>query len=194
MIELDYITDFYGDKTAERSKVPLINHIHEGLAVLRAIGAKKSVQAAFCLHPMVQADGDLFLNLDKLSDQGPGIDRYTLMLVMEYRNQANAWLSDKVEDCSTYSFSDPKPRLVVEDYRCIGEPTFGPLPEVREMLIADKVQNYKDFRQYHLETHPLSKILVRYFETWLKVLDVTDREFIHYCVAIDIDKQRRGVA
>ena len=36
MKELPLIERYYGTRTAKRSGVPLINHIHEGLAVLEA--------------------------------------------------------------------------------------------------------------------------------------------------------------
>lgn len=166
MIELDYIAKFYGERIAARSKVPLINHIHEGLAVMREIGASDFAQRAFCLHPLYQADADLTKHhLRSL----PGVPIQVILLVMEYRNQANAWLSDKVW---LANFNDGGPSLVQN-----GTPTPGPLPEVRDMLVADKVQNYKDFRTYHLGTHPRSKELELYFETWLKVLGIDGLEF-----------------
>ena len=51
--------------------------------------------------------------------------------------------------------------------------TPGPLKEVRQMLIADKVQNYADFLTYHAHTHSRSKELDFYFKHWLAQLDVS---------------------
>lgn len=189
MLELSLITKFYGDKRAERSGLPLINHIHEGLAVLGALGASEFSERAFCLHPMFQADTDLSENALLMME----LDPFVVMLTMEYRNQANAWLSDRVEDHGTYSHSGDTPKLVVADYRCVDKPTPGPLPEVRDMLIADKVQNYKDFVEYHYGVHERSKELELYFETWLQVLGVSSKDYISLCGVIDIDKQRRGM-
>jgi hypothetical protein len=190
MIELDYITVFYGKEKAARSGVPLINHIHDGLAVMREIGASDFAQRAYCLHPLYQADESLAKGyLQSL----PGVPIQVVLLAMEYRNQANAWLSDKVKDESVYSYSDPKPRRVVEMYRTIDQPTPGPLTEVRHMLIADKVQNYKDFRTYHLGKHPRTKELEIYFETWLEVLGIDGHEFDRLCAVIDEDRQIRFV-
>jgi hypothetical protein len=59
------------------------------------------------------------------------VSRRVLLLATEYRNIANAHLS----------------------YHPPGESTFvlSPLSEVNIMLIADKIQNRKDFELYHVE-------------------------------------------
>lgn len=175
MYELEAITQFYGDRCAERSGVPLINHIREGLVVLDYIGATDAAKRAFCLHPMFQADKDLKENADSL---GLPNDPYVIALVMEYRNQANAWLSDKV-------FTDKDDRTGKEVVMHAFAPTPGPLADVRDMLIADKVQNFKDFETYHKGTHERSAELQHYFETWLEVLDVSRSEYEFMRLAID---------
>jgi hypothetical protein len=154
----------YGDRKAERSGVPLIYHIDEGLTVLGMMDSSSATKAAWCLHPLFQADPDLRKNLHVANN----VDGWTMMLVMEYRNQANAWLSDKIADHSIYSTSGLECK--VPAYSLIGYPSFGPLPGVREMLVADKVQNYKDFKLYHADTHPRRHQLTLYFETWLSAL------------------------
>lgn len=146
--EMDMISAYYADKRASRSKVPLINHIDEGLAVLNFINASTSSRAAFCLHPMAQADADLTANQKVLYERVSGD---VLMLVMEYRSVANAYLSHR-------SISH------------INEIKLSPLKEVNDMLIADKVQNYKDFIRYHHGTHPRSDALHVYFRNWLERL------------------------
>lgn len=40
------------------------------------------------------------------------------------------------------------------------------------MLVADKVQNYKDFSLYHADTHPRAKELERYFQNWFCRLNI----------------------
>lgn len=155
----DAIANFYGARRTKRSGVLLMNHITEGLKVLDAIGASQAAKDAFCLHPMFQADDDLVANLGRAGE----FDPYVMTLVMEYRARANAALSDRVGhhlDGSGAVF-------------WMGAPaTPGPLTEVRQMLIADKVQNYADFLIYHAETHPRRRELAFYFDHWLTVLNI----------------------
>lgn len=167
------IRSYYGARCAERSGVPLINHIHEGMVIIAAMDQKLpdgysfqdvSAMAGYCLHPLFQSDADLvdsgrrWVNVALHAQAGP------VMLAMEYRWRANNWLSDKV--CETaYGLGT------------IGEPDAGHLSEVRAMLIADKVQNYKDFLAHHAGTHPRAAELDLYFRTWLENLGVDDATF-----------------
>lgn len=151
------IKTFYGKKTAERSGVPLINHIDEGLIILDAINADIESKAAFCLHPLVQRDEDLKNNYSTLSGMSPNI----VLFALEYRNIANAFLSNRIIEAG----SDKTPVA-------LGLPALSPLEQVNDMLIADKVQNYKDFLKYHVETHERAESLVLYFKLWLATLDV----------------------
>jgi len=45
------------------------------------------------------------------------------------------------------------------------------------MLIGDKVQNYKDFLIYHHGSHERSDDLDKYFNNWLKKLDISQSTF-----------------
>ena len=160
-VEYQLIHRFYGDRVARRSQVPLINHIDEGLVVLSAIGATDAAKRAFCIHPMFQADEDLQEHYYLASS----IDSHVLMLAMEYRSVANEFLSDKIN-------TEQKIRL-------------SPLKEVNQMLVADKVQNYKDFLTYHHCTHERSDELPEYFDRWLKRLEIDGATFLDLCKAID---------
>jgi hypothetical protein len=157
----------YGNKRAKRSGVFLMNHIDEGLFILEYIGASEAAKRAYCLHPLVQTDEDLVKNLNYMANEWK-CDTYELALALEYRNAANAWLSDRVwmEDGLM-----PHP---VYEY----PPKLSPLKEVNDMLIADKVQNYKDFIIYHRGTHPRSDQLDTYFQEWLKVLGVDNFDIL----------------
>lgn len=148
MKELNMIREYYGDKVAKRSGVPLINHIHEGLEILRSIGASVEAKKAYYLHPMLQSDEALVENLGKMGD----VNYKVLILAMEYRKTANAYLSHRH----------------VEDLRQI---QLSPLLEVNQMLYADKVQNQKDFLKYHYGTHERSEELKQYFENWIIKLE-----------------------
>lgn len=144
----------YGDVRAERSGVFYMNHIDEGLRVLhRWLGASVAAQQAWCLHPLVQGDEDLRRSHDEgaLAGFSPAI----VTLALEYRNIANAFLS-RMEDHP--GFADA------------GRITRSPLAEVDAMLVADKVQNCKDFRRWHGTSHPRAARLERYFLQWLAAL------------------------
>ena len=45
------------------------------------------------------------------------------------------------------------------------------------MLVADKVQNYKDFLIHHRATHPNADRLEAYFRQWLQRLGVSIEQF-----------------
>ena len=151
MKEYAAIAAWYGDRTAKRSGVRLIQHIDEGLVLLERIGASDIAKRAFCLHPLVQSDADLaasFARIGELTD-----DPRVLVVAMEYRNIANATLSTRA-----IAGADDIP--------------LSPLADVNAMLVADKLQNYKDFLLHHAATHPRSAALDRYFRLWLDRLDV----------------------
>jgi hypothetical protein len=147
-LALNTIKAVYGDRVARRSQVPLMNHITEGLQILDMIGAPWVVKQAYCLHPILQSDDDF--RRDKA-----GVIPMELIdaaiLAMEYRWVANSYLSNKkVSDFVGFSCD-----------------------EVREMLIADKVQNYKDFLIHHKATHPRSQELDEYFNNWFELLEIS---------------------
>ncbi len=154
------IAEFYGDTRAERSGVPYINHIREGLHVLDAISGTLAAKQAYCLHPLFQGDKEL-------ASQSPhkieALERWPLLLAMEYRKTANAYLSNR-------EIKSPE------------EIRLSPLPEVQQMLIADKVQNRKDFDLYHLGSHPRSAELQQYFQNWFLRLGISE-EFYQRMVA-----------
>lgn len=86
------------------------------------------------------------------------------MLATEYRWTANSYLS----------FHPSRP---------LDEIKLSPLEEVNQMLIADKIQNRKDFEMYHLGKHPSSERLQQYFSEWLERLGVSEsmyQEFVSY--------------
>ena len=158
------IEEFYGDRKAVRSGVPLINHINEGINILiSGLGALPDVIEAYRLHPMFQNDDDLYGNRYKLLK----LDPYTVMLIMEYRNIANSSLSD----------------IVYRDYQTDWSPLrlkrpikISPIDEVNKMLIADKVQNWKDFKIHHLGKHERSEELDYYFPSWFRALGISEGE------------------
>jgi hypothetical protein len=145
------VSKFYKGKYAERSGLPYMNHINEGLLILDEIGASGDAKRAFCIHPMCQANEDL-------ANFNP-VNAWTLRSMInaiEYRNIANQFLS--------FHYGQ---RL----------PVVSPLNDVNDMLIADKVQNFKDFEDHHEGIHPKSDDLKNYFEQWLFTLGYTRKTY-----------------
>lgn len=157
MLEYDAVQRFYGKRRARRSGVPLMNHIDEGLVVLDEIRASDLAKRAFCLHPLVQENAALVETFSNDPDLAKFSPR-AVLLAMEYRWVANNYLSHHPS----------RPPQEIE---------LSPLKDVNDMLIADKVQNYKDFLIYHLGTHTRSARLDQYFRQWLERLGVSKERF-----------------
>lgn len=155
---LKIISNTYGSKVAVRSGVPLINHITEGLKILEYRGADENTKSAFALHPIFQSD----LDLSSRSFNGfiENISSKVMLLVMEYRNIANGFLSNEM--------------LWYDKTTSI---KLSPLKEVNEMLVADKVQNKKDFVKYNFRKIDNSEQLLSYFNLWLKALNIDKNEY-----------------
>jgi hypothetical protein len=137
----------YKGKVTKRSQVPLIYHIDEGGGILNKIGATEIVKDAYYLHPLLQSD-EMF-NIHK-GDCFDGINTQSVILSMEYRRVANSYLSTmNVGDFVGFSCN-----------------------EIKQMLIADKIQNFKDFMMYHFGKHDRSSELHEYFNNWFDLLDV----------------------
>ena len=152
--EYQAILDHYGDKKASRSGVPFINHIDEGVQlILKLEDFPKEIRyraaLAFCLHPMFQKPEDFNRNFELLLR----FESRIVALVIEYRNVANACLSTSLgEEWRSFSWENINLSCRIE---------------VNLMLLADKVQNQKDFLIHHKDTHPRKEILDTYFWLWL---------------------------
>lgn len=115
--EYQFIKRHYGTRCAARSGVPYMNHIDEGLKVLKAIDATRLAALAYCLHGALQSDQDYTGGiLTTLSTSV--LNNAALATAMEYRHVANSYLSM---------------------HPCPAGINFGPIPEVRQMLVADKI-------------------------------------------------------
>jgi len=155
------IQKYYGDKKAERSGLYLMNHIDEGLAILEEIGASYYAKKAFCIHPLVQSDESLKEYFEYLQNIPVNADepyQGALLLAMEYRSVANAYLSKR-------------------EINSLDDIQLSVLKDVNDMLIADKVQNRKDFELFHLGKHERSNELDSYFKNWLRKLDISEERY-----------------
>lgn len=145
--------------------VPFRDHIDQGTKILSWLGANNDTIVAFTLHGMFQSDSALSTAIaDGLHRKLPAP---VLLLVMEYRNKANAWL-----------------RTGPNNWR-VSEPPTIPLPEVRQMLIADKVQNMVN-AQLHYQHREDYQDIMSYFDAWFKHLSFTDIDTaIKICTSIE---------
>lgn len=150
------ITQYYGDRVASRSQVPLINHISEGIDILHEIGGSELSKRAFMIHPIVQTHEEH----EDIVQQVASLDSFTL--ACEYRDFANTFLC-KPETDHVRSVSHVADLL----HTTLGK---NMSVECCDMLIADKRQNRKDFLIYHHGTHARSKELLDYFNVWLDYL------------------------
>jgi len=161
--EYEIIDMVYGSEKSKRSKISFMNHIDEGLAILEWIGASDEAKRAYCLHPIYQTDDNLLLYANDFY-----IESSVLIRAMEYRSVANEYLSKR-------------------EIQGIEEIRLSPLKDVNDMLIADKIQNRKDFEIYHEGKHPRSKELVKYFKNWLERLGVSEETYQDYKQRLTLD-------
>jgi hypothetical protein len=134
-----------------------MNHIDEGLKILDAIEASDTAKRAFCLHPLAQGDAEIG-QFDPHLASSPEV----LVATIEYRNVANRYLS--------------------HHHGVAGlRPIPSPLAVVNDMLIADKVQNRKDFLTNPAITGEKWDRLNSYFLAWLEALGVSDNEYVWLC-------------
>lgn len=147
MKEYSVIRAFYGTITAKRSGIPLINHIDEGLDILDLLGASELVKKAFCIHPIVQNDEQVDVCW---SEAHPLALEYTLYANKYLCRPENDWIDD-----------------VEKLYKFLGG---GISFDCKLMLLADKLQNRKDFMLSHYGTHPRSEQLKKYFDLWIHFL------------------------
>lgn len=144
--EYQAIRRYYWNKIAKRSQLPLINHIHEGIHLLEFWGRPEIEKRAFCLHPLVQ-NGEM--EICPVTDAAP--------LAMEYAQKANTYLC--------------KPENDWIDDETVLQDILGPMSTgCVWMLLADKVQNQKDFRTYHWFDHDRRRELEAYFNLWIMTL------------------------
>ena len=133
-------------KYSQRSNVPLMEHIDEGLKLLE--NSEEIIKVAWCLHPFIQKDDWSILN---------EIDNKTANILLEYRHWANGWDSH-----TTAKFPDEWPILsLISD-------------EVKLLLFVDKTHNSKQYHENREKFRKEDQIrLDKYFENWITLLKST---------------------
>lgn len=148
--EFAAIFKYYAGMKAQRSGVPKIVHIIEGVMLLQCWDQPETTQKAFCLHPIAQDTG-----CSELFD-----DFEASMYSLEYAEIADKYLCKPETDVLTNE----------QDTTLLQEHLGGIPNTVAWMLLADKVQNQSDFRKYHWFKHERAIQLERYFNLWIKTL------------------------
>ena len=158
--EYAMISRIYGDRKSKRGKQFLMNHIDEGAALIAYLSKATTtpndiLMKAWALHPVLQDNEPYMQNMAECERT---CDPRAVELAIRYRQAANMYLSG--------IYRGPNDLL----------PEFG--EDVGILLIADKVQNYKDMQMFNRH-HPKYQILSGYFENWLNVLSISQEEFLH---------------
>lgn len=154
--EYKLIENIYNDDITKRSGLYYMNHIDEGLFILTKINASLYAKLGYILHPAFQSDNELKKIYNNTSLRN--IDSQSIINAIEYRNVANDYLSFR-------NIND------------INEIKLSPLKDVNDMLIADKIQNRKDFDLYHLGKHERSEQLLQYFKNWFNRLGISEENY-----------------
>lgn len=158
------ICDFYHDSEgavlrASRSGVSYMNHIIEGAYFLTEImPAPDEFVEAFLVHPIFQ-DPDIPTEILQLYVDKFELSTDVVSAAFKYRIAANEFLPKDI-------YTGKLPPVVTEQ-------------GIKFMLIADKVQNLKDFLRYFDKESPRHNPLTRYFDTWLTTLGAFSMAYTH---------------
>ena len=170
------IETYYGRSAAARSGQPYMNHIDEGLGVLSYMGANENTKRIFTLHPLIQVDEAMrdyqhILRATQYSDTA-------VAGAWQYRDTANAYLPS----------TEGHPGWSEASKIMLSENT-----DVNMALVADKIQNNKDF-SLHLDNghypEDWRRNLRLYFSQWRKALGITDITYATVCELVTVPEPR----
>lgn len=155
----------YQGKIARRSGVSYMNHIREEVLLLYSMyGDDAELIEAYCLHPIFQSDKSLSNLLVEGQAELALLSPRIIILAMEYRRVANSYtIRHKIKAPTSIDI--------------------GPLTKVHQMLVADKIQNKKDFMKYMYLKHDrpsyrkVSEHGLQYFDSWLNRLGVSPKVY-----------------
>ena len=154
------IKEHYGTRHSNRGNRPHIAHIQEGAWLhFHENGWNPIVQEAWCIHPLFQGDDTLIKSLTH-PENWQSVQAGALIQTMEYRNIANGYTSKM-------PLRDPSRILL------------SPIPEVNQLLMADKLQNRKDYEQYvrpNLSKEEQTR-LDTYFAAWFARLNIGEEKY-----------------
>jgi hypothetical protein len=155
----------YQGKIAKRSGLGYMSHIQEGIFIIQLLyGDDQNLVEAYCLHPIFQNDRLLSQLLVENSSELSLILPQTIVFCMEYRNIANSYtIKNKIKNPESIKI--------------------GSLEMIHKMLVADKIQNKKDFMKYMYLKHERPSYVkasehgLQYFDSWLDRLSVSKKTY-----------------
>ena len=155
MLEYELIAAYYEGKVAARSGLPYMNHIDEGLMLLKAMGAPQEALPAFCLHPIAQNGDEAEQAYAQKSPVWFYAERYALV--------ANCYLPQ-----NTPPIDLPRDERRTAITAHFSQEARHDLQDrvITAMLFADKLQNDKDARRMGYKSHHTDQ-LEQYFKDWL---------------------------
>lgn len=184
--EYGAITRAYVDRRAKRSGLPYMRHIDQGFEVLKHLTTDTDAYRAWFVHPLFQFNeffygiaSELGTPIGPLRMEEIVANPRVVALAMEYRAIANGYLP-------------------VNEFRAPRWPTLSTIDVVNRMLIADKIQNWRDARRfvYPKVTPAEAYNLDNYFMSWLDALNVDQgqRETLNAILEADDEhRRRRGI-
>lgn len=175
--EYEAIATAYAHRRAKRSGLPYMRHIDQGFLLLTEIMEPfdEDVLRAWLVHPLFQLDEFLTpMAADRAGVFGSVANSRVALLAMEYRAIANGYLPRNERTAPRW-------------------PKLSKIDAVNKMLIADKVQNYRDARLFLFGKIPSgqAKLLNDYFDSWLGALDVTGDALATYEHRLEADDAKR---
>ena len=162
--EYRLIKEHYG-VSKSNFDVPLIQVVDDGLVLLAAMSAPAAVKGAWCLHPLLQSEEALEQSI-RFPLRIRGASPMAILFAMDFRLRIGS-----------YPLQNP---VVYTDYR-------GRLiPEVKMMLIAQKVQGRSAFLRRKDDYLPPSERgeMDLYYRNWLDYLGVSQQQYVELSTLI----------
>lgn len=143
-IEYNYMKDLFSTSVSKRTKDLSTNPMEEGLAILNILESNHITKKAYCIHQLFHNDESLERSWD--GNRFPNCDIKSMLLAMEFR---------------TLYKSKPNRNGIIK---------LSPIKEVNEMMLAYKMQQYKNFEINGRGQTDNDELVESSFKNWIKQL------------------------
>ena len=161
--EYDLAKTILSSRKTHRTGISHFVHVEEGLIILNNLTDDADTKGAFCLHPLIQKTSDFIDNYICLKDCSP----ISVALAVEYR-----WIAN--QGTRYYLETNPGAKIILSEFL-----------EINHMLIADKIQNRKDFLATFNRNDSEFDALDQYFKNWMEALKISEPEYGIHVELID---------